>query len=154
MLKTCREHTHHLDVSALAQKLLDRLGAVPEPCAQQDQIANHHSRPVLLFSRADRLALLSSAVHALRVLTSRHHQVADDQLDQADLVIVIGAERYVPSKLLGMFRVTHEVGEKEAREERAVWVEWRVGGGWEFQKTGKNDLSRAWNSLGRFQWWI
>lgn len=112
--------THHLQVGALAQELLDTLGAVPEPRAQEDEVADHNARPVLFLMGGD-AAGFHCAVGSLLLCAGCHHQVADHKLQKRHLVVLVcGSWLGVPTgeghfscELLPALRVAEKVGHKK-----------------------------------------
>lgn len=115
-----------LQVVALVQELGDRLRAVPQPRAEENEIAHHDARPVLLLVSGG--AVLDCPARRLRLRARSHHEVAHNQLDQRYLVVlVVTTQGNLASELLRVLTVADKVGEEQTREQRSVRVELRLG---------------------------
>jgi hypothetical protein len=138
-----------LKVRALGEELGDRLGRVPEPGREQDKVADHDARPVLLLGRALAATLLGSLAGGLALRLRGESEVADNKLEKRDVLIVVVAarERDVARKLLRVLRAAQQVGHEEAREERAVGVE-RLLAGVEVEEARHDDRSSRLRGVG------
>jgi hypothetical protein len=96
------DDTYHLQIGTLAQELPDRFWAVPQPGTEQHEVADHDARPVLFFAAAHQLALLGDPIRTFRLLAGGNHQIANDELHQRHLVVILAHGR-LAGKLFGVF---------------------------------------------------
>lgn len=114
-----------MQVGPFAEELFDGPGTFPHPDAQRGQVSDHDPAPLEYPLRS------KSGIDALGLLALRHHQVADQDADERDPVVLVAhaaGRRLVPLEVdlardfFAHLRVHDQVREEEAGEEGHVGI--------------------------------